>query len=164
MVFNTALSYVQNTEDAEEITQDVFVEVHQSIASFRGESSLKTWIYRITIHKSLDVLKYKQRKKRFAIITSLFQSPSEHAAEKHPPDFVHPGVLLEDKEKATYLFNAINKLPENQKTAFILSKIEGLGNIEISTVMQNSVGAVESLLSRAKQNLKTYLSNYYDSI
>ena len=72
LVFNLALNYVQNTEDAEEITQDVFLSVDQSMANFKGQSDIKTWIYRITINKSLDFLKAQKRKKRFGMIASLF--------------------------------------------------------------------------------------------
>ena len=57
MVYNLALQYTQNIEDAEEVTQDVFINIHEKIDSFRGEASLKTWIYRLTINKSLDYLK-----------------------------------------------------------------------------------------------------------
>ena len=59
LVYNVALHYLQNVEDAEEITQDVFVQVHNSLDSFKENSSLKTWIYRITINKSLDFIKHK---------------------------------------------------------------------------------------------------------
>jgi RNA polymerase sigma factor (sigma-70 family) len=160
-VFNTVLSYLQNTEDAEETTQDVFIEIHRSINSFEGKSSLSTWIYRISINKSLDFIKSKNRKKRFAFLTNLFD---ESGNIKHdPPDFFHPGVQLENKEKSAILFKAINTIPENQKTAFILSKIEGLSYIEIAEVMQTSIPSVESLLFRAKQNLQKELSNFYKS-
>ena len=64
MVLHTAYQYLQNQEDAEEITQDVFVQVYHSYAKFEGKSSLKTWIYRICINKSLDYIKYKNSKKR----------------------------------------------------------------------------------------------------
>ena len=153
IVYNTCLSYVQNAEDAEELTQTVFIEVNNSLHRFRGESLLKTWIYRIAINKSLDHLKYKKRKKRFAFFTA-HDNPAEHGT-----DFHHPGVALEHKEKSAILFNAIDKLPQNQKTAFILSRIEGMGNIEISEVLQKNVGAVESLLSRAGENLRKQLSS-----
>lgn len=158
-VFNTVISYVQSQEDAEEVTQDVFVEVHRSIGSFEGKSSLSTWIYRISINKSLDFIKSKNRKKRFAFISSLFNDAGE--LHHDAPHFYHPGVALENKEDAAILFAAINKLPENQKTAFILSKVEGLSYAEISEVMTTSVSSVESLLFRAKQNLQKELSNYF---
>ncbi len=160
-VFNTVIGYLQNTEDAEEVTQDVFVEVHRSVSSFKGNSSLSTWIYKISVNKSLDFIKSKNRKKRFAFLTNLFDNDSGKL--KHDTsDFIHPGILVENKEKSIILFKAIDTLPEKQKTAFILSKIEGLGNKEISEIMQMSVGAIESLLSRAKENLKKELINFKD--
>jgi RNA polymerase sigma-70 factor (family 1) len=158
-VFNTVIGYLQNTEDAEEVTQDVFLEVHRSLDSFEGRSTLSTWIYRIAVNKSLDFLKSKNRKKRFAFISSLFNDAGELKHDN--PDFYHPGVALENKEKSAILFKAINNLPENQKTAFILSKLEGLSYAEISEVMQNSVSSVESLLVRAKQNLQRDLAGFY---
>lgn len=158
-VFNTVISYLQNTEDAEEVTQDVFVEIHRSLIGFEGRSKLSTWIYRISVNKSLDHLKSRNRKKRFAFITDLFD---ESGRVKHDSsDFQHPGVLMENKENAALLFRAVKNLPENQKTAFILSKVEGLSYAEISEVMQLSISSVESLLVRAKQNLQKQLKNYF---
>ena len=154
-VFNTVIGYLQNVEDAEEVTQDIFVEIHHSINSFEGKSSLSTWIYRISINKSLDFIKAKKRKKRFAFISSLFNDSGE--LKHDAPHFYHPGVILENKEKSAILFSAIDSLAENQKTAFLLSKVEGLGNKEIAEVMNMNVGGVESLLSRAKDNLRKKL-------
>jgi len=65
LVYNVALHYVQNIEDAEEITQDVFIQVHGSLEKFQEKSTVKTWLYRITINKSLDFIKHKNSKKRF---------------------------------------------------------------------------------------------------
>jgi RNA polymerase sigma factor (sigma-70 family) len=72
--------------------------------------------------------------------------------------------LKEQKELGKYLFKAINKLPESQKTAFILSKIEGLSGAEISEIMKISISSLDSLLFRAKQNLKKLLSGIYDKL
>ncbi|MGA9639031.1 RNA polymerase sigma factor [Flavobacterium sp.] len=159
LVYNVALSYVQNAEDAEEITQDVFIQLFQSIDSFKQQSTLKTWIYRITINKSLDFLKHKKSQKRFFIFGK--RSENEYEIE-NISNFEHPGVLLENKEKSKLLFDVINTLGENQKTAFILSKIDGLSNPEISTIMEISISSVESLLFRAKDNLKKKLGNKFD--
>ena len=156
MVFNTSVAYVLNLHDAEEITQDVFVDIHFGLEKFKGESSLKTWIYRLTINRCIDFIKHKNRKKRFAYISSLFNKDTGHLVVD-PPDFDHPGVLAERKETTAIIFKCIDQLPESQKTAFILSKLEGLTNIEISKVMNLSVGAIESLQSRAKENLKKKL-------
>ncbi|MBS1636014.1 MAG: RNA polymerase sigma factor [Bacteroidetes bacterium] len=157
-VFNTAIGYLQNTEDAEEITQDVFVEIYHSLDTFRNESNLGTWVYRITVNKSLDHIRKRNRKKRMGFLSRLLGAEAEHESV---PDFIHPGVLLENKERSIHLFAAIQKLPENQQTAFILSRLEDLGNKEIADVMKMSVGAVESLLSRAKENLRKQLAAEY---
>lgn len=160
-VYNTVLSYVQNIEDAEEITQDVFLEVYRSSENFKGDSTLSTWMYRIAINKCLDFIKYKNRKKRFAFISQLFDAQSGDLLHDKA-DFFHPGVRMEKKEKSTILFKAIYNLPQNQKTAFILSQLEGLSYAEISEVMQNSIASVESLLFRAKQNLRKQLGKWYN--
>lgn len=160
-VFNTSLGLLHNTEDAEDISQEVFIEVFNSIKAFRGDSSLATWIYRITVTKSLDFIRKKKRKKRFAFFTSLFTEKGEYT--KEPADFFHPGVEAENTELAAALFKAIEKLPQNQKIAFTLNKLEDLGYKEISEVMGLSISSVESLLFRARSNLKNILSSYYSS-
>ncbi len=153
MVYNLSLHYVQNVEDAQEITQDVFVIIYQSLDAFEEKSSLKTWIYRITINKSLDFIKARQRKKRFAFITSLFFDDSNDLKHNPTDEHNHPGVQLEDKEALAILFNHINQLPDNQKTALILHKIEQKSQVEVAEIMNLSPGAVESLIHRAKTNL-----------
>lgn len=155
LVYNVALNYVQNVEDAEEITQDVFLKVHESLSDFKENSSLKTWLYRITVNQSLDFLKRKNSKKRFFIFGKKSQNELELT---NVSDFEHPGILLERQEDAKVLFLAINTLPENQKTAFILSKVDGLSNPEVSEIMEISISAVESLVFRAKKELKEKLS------
>jgi RNA polymerase sigma-70 factor (ECF subfamily) len=80
----------------------------------------------------------------------------------HPKNFVHPGITLEKKEKAKILFNAIELLNERQKTCFVLKHVEGLSQKEIAEIMQCAEGAVESMLSRAKANLRNLLGDYFD--
>jgi RNA polymerase sigma-70 factor (ECF subfamily) len=159
-VFNTALGMLQHTEDAEDITQEVFTEVFHSIRHFKGESKLSTWIYRITVTKALDFQRKKNRKKRAGILQRIFGN-GENEPVLDIPHFYHPGVQLENKERAAILFMAIDKLPERQRTAFLLNKTEELSYAEIGEVMQVSVSSVESLLVRAKQNLQDYLKAYY---
>lgn len=155
-VFNTSLSYLQNIEEAEEITQDVFVEIYNSVNTYKGESSVSTWIYRITVNKSLDALRYRKRKKRSGFLVSLFKKDSAEL-QIDMPHFDHPGVALENKEKAKILFKVIAELPDQQKTAFILSHIEDLSQKEMAVVMKVSEKAVESLIQRAKANLRKKL-------
>ena len=159
LVYNVALNYAQNIEDAEEITQDVFLKVHESLSDFKENSSIKTWLYRITINQSLDFIKKKNSKKRFFIFGKKSQNEFELT---NVSNFEHPGILLEQQEDAKVLFLVINTLPENQKTAFILSKVDGLSNPEVSEIMEISISAVESLIFRAKKELKEKLSNKFE--
>jgi RNA polymerase sigma-70 factor (ECF subfamily) len=150
-VFNLALQYVQNREDAEEITQDVFITVHEKLEQFKGESTIETWIYRITVNKSLDFIKYKKRKKRWIDLIRFGDGQTDAS------DFNHPGVEMENKEALELLFSKINALKEQQKTVIILSRIENMSHAEIAEILQVSAKAVESLLARAKENLKKVL-------
>lgn len=154
LVFNLALSYCQNKDDSQDITQEVFVKIYQKHHQFNPElSSLKTWIYRLTINQSLDFLKAKKTAKRFGFIISIFKDEPEDQ-EIQISDFNHPGILLEHKEELQILFSHINSLPPNQKTALILNKIENRSQKEVAEIMEMTVKAVESLITRAKKNLQ----------
>lgn len=153
-VFNTCLSIIQNVDDADDLTQDVFIQIYKSIKNFKEKSSISTWIYRITISKAYEYIRYKKRKKRFSILTNLFR---EDGSSIDVPDFEHPGVILEKKESSKFLFNAIEKLNYYQKTAYILKNIQGMPYSKISQIMEKSVSSIESLIFRAKKNLKIEL-------
>jgi RNA polymerase sigma-70 factor (family 1) len=160
LVYNVALNYLQNVEDAEEITQDVFVQVFHSMEKFNNNSSLKTWIYRITINKCLDFIKHKSSKKRLFI----FGTKSDLEKElNNLSSFEHPGIAMEQQEDAAILYAVINELTENQRTAFILSKLDGLSNPEIASIMKVSISSVESLVFRAKTTLKEKLSIKFEN-
>ena len=159
MVYNTAIGIVQNEEDADDITQDVFIQVYQSVSSFKGEAKFSTWLYRIVISKALDHIKKKKRKKRFGFVQSLFGNNSEE--EIHPEEFNHPGVLMENKERAAELFKAMEQLPDSQRIAFTLHKLEAQKHQDIAVIMNLSLTAVESLIARAKGNLRKTLTAYY---
>lgn len=150
-VYNTSISYIQNEQDAEEITQDVFTSIFRNAAKFKGDAAVSTWVYRITVNTSLNHIK---RKKRFSFLKF-------GETEKDKPDFEHPGVLLENKENAKALFKVIDTLPESQKTAFILSFVEDLPRQKIADIMEISLKAVESLLQRGKKNLRKKLEKRY---
>jgi len=150
-VYNTAISYVQDHHAAEEVTQDVFTNVYRKAASFKGQSAVGTWVYRITVNTSLNYIKSK---KRFS-----FLRISDREREK--ADFEHPGVQLENKENAKALFAVIDTLPDKQKTAFILSFVEDLPRQEVADIMEMSLKAVESLLQRAKKNMREKLEKMY---
>lgn len=158
-VYNLALHYVQRTDEAEDITQEVFVKVYKSYHKYNAaEASLSTWICKITVNHCLDVIKSKKSHKRNGILQSLF-----HAVTNEPiaeaVHFDHPGVKSEDKETMAILFTHINALPDAQKTALILSRIDNRPQREVAEIMHTSVKAVESLLQRAKQTLTKKLTD-----
>ena len=157
MVYNLALSFLQNTEDAEDITQEVFIEVYNSFYKFNGNSTISTWIYRITVNKALDFIRKKKRKKRFSIINRLFATKEFDVESNQIAHFDHPGVLMEQKENARLVFKLIDELKENQKTAFILFHLEDLRQKQIAEIMGISTKAVELLVRRAKLKLKEKL-------
>jgi len=159
MVYNTALGIVQQADDADDITQEVFIQVYQSISSFKGDSKFSTWLYRIAVSKALDHEKKKKRKKRFGFVQSLFGGDGEE--QVHPVEFDHPGIQAEKKESAAALFRALKQIPDNQRIVFSLHKLEGQSNREIAAIMNTSLQAVESLMSRAKASLKKELNDYY---
>ncbi len=160
-VLNTCYHFLHNQLDAEDLAQDVFIEVYRSIRFFREDAQLSTWIYRIAVNKSLDFIRKKKRKKRFAHVVSFFASTAEERELQLPaPD--DPQSDLDQKERIEILNNAINLLPENQRVAITLSKYEDFSNKEIAEIMDTSISAVESLIHRAKKNLRKQLYQYYE--
>lgn len=160
-VFNTCISFVPNTEDAEDIAQEVFVQVFNSIHKFKGDSKLSTWIYRITTNKCLEFIRKRNTKKRFAFLQSIMGNETPIDKTAYFTELKHPGIILENKEKSETLFYAINQLPKAQKIVFTLHKVDGKSYQEISDIIEKSISSVESLMFRAKKNLQKLLENYY---
>ncbi|WP_407926791.1 RNA polymerase sigma factor [Candidatus Chlorobium masyuteum] len=162
MVINTCYRFVFNREDAEDLAQDVFVEVFRSLEQFREESKLSTWIYRIAVTKSLDHLRRIKRVKRFGTLKRMI-GVEDPSAELPAPFSENPAEALGESERATILQDALNRLPDSQKAAFLLSKQDGFSNQEIADILKTSVSAVESLIHRAKKNLHDRLYSYYQN-
>lgn len=160
-VFGTCISFVPNQEDAEDIAQDVFIEVFNSISKFKGDSKLSTWIYRISTNKCLEFIRKKNTKKRFGFMQSLMWNDTPIDQSAYFTEFNHPGIQLENKEKNEILFAAINKLPEAQRIVYTLNKIDDLSYQEVADITEKSKSSIESLLFRAKQNLQVLLHEYY---
>ena len=152
-VYNFCLNYLQNAQDAEDVTQEVFVRVYRKMDSFNHDAQWSTWIYRITVNCCIDFVKAKKRSKRFGFMVSLFHDETQEP-RRELADFDHPGVALEHKEAVANLLAQIDSLPENQKTALLLSKLEQRSQKEVAAIMDISEKAVESLLHRAKENLQ----------
>lgn len=154
-VINICYRFLLDKQDAEDIAQEVFIEVYRSIKLFKGNAKLSTWIYRIAISKSLDELKKRNRKKRLSSLGKML----------HIDDLAHliaggkmPDTILQEKEGFREIMQALNSLPDNQRVAFTLSKIDGYSNTEIAEIMNTTTIAVESLIYRAKKNMTDKLN------
>lgn len=166
MVVNTCYGFVHNKEDAEDIAQEVFIEVHRSIHKFRKESKLSTWLYRISINKSLNYIRDNKKNSWFQSLDILFDSENKarKVVELSNTGNDTPDKIIENKETAAFIYNAISTLPKNQKVAFTLHKYEDLSYKEIAEVMKLSLSSVESLLFRAKKNLQIKLIKHYKAL
>jgi RNA polymerase sigma-70 factor (ECF subfamily) len=157
-VFRTALALVPTQEDAQDVTQEVFLEVYRTVGAFRGEASLATWLYRLTTSRALKKERDRKRKKRFGFLTSLFDQ--ENIPRFEPPTTQTPDTMLETSERIQLIDQAVTTLPDKQRIAFTLHYQEDLSYSEIAAVLQTTVSAVESLLFRARQALRQKLSAF----
>ncbi|WP_347841134.1 sigma-70 family RNA polymerase sigma factor [uncultured Draconibacterium sp.] len=155
LVYNTVFRLVQNSEDAEDLFQDVFLEIFKSCEALRFEEDLTVWIYKIAYNKSISFLRRKNPAK----------AGTNHIENDHPHlqliDKNHPEKQLEQKENVTILYQLIDQLPENQKKVLLLHKFEGLSQKEICKQLHMSEHSVESLIYRARKNLKLKLITYF---
>jgi len=162
LVLRTARGFVRNTEDARDIAQDVFIDVITNLHRFRGQSGLSTWIYRITVNRSLNYIRSKKR--RNDPIQSDTLNSDGHPATVHnlsDPSEKNPGEILENQDRSRILHAALESLPERQRTALVLAEFDELSYKEISEVMELSLSSVESLIFRAKKNLQKKLWHCY---
>ena len=160
-VFHTCISFVPNKEDAEDIAQEVFLEVYKSIGKFKGNSKLSTWIYKICTNKCLEFIRKKNAKKRLVFMQRILGNEIPLDKTNFFTEFNHPGILLEHKEQSETIYLAINTLPESQKTVFTLAKLDGKTYQEIAEITGKSMSSVESIMFRAKKNLQKKLANFY---
>ncbi len=157
MVYRTCIGLLHNPDDADDIAQEVFVEVYESVGFFRHEARLSTWIYRIAVNKSLNHLKKIRKKSLFKSLEEIFQSGQKNDLTVTLADGADKSVEAEEQKKI--LEAALNKLPENQRIAFVLFRYDELPQKEIAEIMGLSVSAVESLVHRARKNLFKLLEN-----
>ena len=147
-VLNVAYRMLGDRDSAEDVAQDVLLKIYTSPRSYKPSARLSTWLYRVTCNACIDEI--RKRNKSTTIPNDLPLSGSE-------PD---PQQSAESNELADAVRKAIASLPENQRAAIVLQRYEGLSYQEIAEVLKTSVPAVESLLSRAKESLKSRLSAF----
>ena len=155
MVFRTCYGFVKNTDDCDDVCQNVFIQAYKNIAKFKGDSAISTWLYKIAVNQSINFLRQNKWQKLVQKVDNLFQFSNAHSNNQNPER------LMEQSQEENILNNAIASLPENQRTAFILHKYDDLPQQQIAEIMEISVSAVESLVFRAKNNLQKKLVNYY---
>lgn len=158
LVFRTCLGFLHNKDDADDLTQEVFIQAYQSLAKFKGDASFSTWIYRIAINASLN----KVRKTSGNFFTQQLDAVFGSDKRKDPPvsDMENPENILIRSEHREWVNRALNSLPENQRTAIVLSNYDDLPQKEIAEIMKTTEGAVEALIQRGKANLRKKLSSY----
>ncbi len=160
-IYNLSFSILKNKEDASDATQETFTTIYLSVGQFKGESSISTWIYRIAVNKCNEFMRKKNRLKRSGQTVEISQMDFAKKIHTDQP-FLHPGVELDRKEKASLLTAALDELPEKQRTAFTLHKVDGFSYTEIAAIMNVSLSAIESLIFRARQNLRKLLEAYFN--
>jgi RNA polymerase sigma-70 factor, ECF subfamily len=156
-VLNVCYRILSDRQDAEDVAQDVFVMVYRKAGSFRSESGLSTWLYRIAVNLSLNRLRKRKWDRLLGILTFSDAQFEEATDTMEAPEQDRPDRQLEASERSRILNDVLITLPDKQRVAIILHKIEGLSHQEIAEILQVSLSSVESLIHRAKRNLQKKL-------
>lgn len=163
-LLNVCFGYLKDIDDAEDLTQEVFLEVYKTISDFREESSLYTWVYRIAISRSLDELKKRRSLKRAAYFEKRIRSDAaDLEMNQTPSDTPTPEEDLHQKQQQIFITSCLNELPDTQRTAFVLSQQDGVSYKEIADIMEKSLSSIESLVHRSKQNLRKIMEDNYEN-
>jgi RNA polymerase sigma-70 factor (ECF subfamily) len=148
-VYNVAFRLLSNKQDAEEATQDVFITLHRKLDTYRFESSLKTWTYRITFNLCMNRL--QKRKREEGPLIPYEEALKNPQTEEHFKRSEEASIVAADQEKQVQ--NMLEALPADQKTCIILRSIEGLSYEEIAASMNTNINTVRSRLKRAREKM-----------
>ncbi len=152
-VFNICYRMTGNRHDAEDTTQDVFIKIFHSIGNFRGDSAVKSWIYRIAVNACLN----RERRRKLTSWVSLDFLMNGRTEFQPRDESSSPDINLEQAERERIVQQAIQSLPSRQKTALVLQRYDDLSYQQIAEIMETTTSAVESLIHRAKENLSRKL-------
>lgn len=158
MIFRTCNGFVHNKEDADDLTQETFIQAYQSLSDFKMKSAFSTWLYRIAVNASLNKIRKSAGKSFIHRLESFFGSENQMTGQFPAFDTDDPENIIIKQEHSQWIQKALDSLPENQRTAIVLSKYDDLSQKEIAEIMNTTEGAVEALLQRAKKNLREKLS------
>ena len=154
-VFNLAFHLLGDRDEALDVSQEVFLRVFRTLSRFRGQSALRTWIYRIVVNQVSNRQRWWRRRRRADLIS--LDDHLKHCGELEATREVLPDRLLASKETATRIWAAMERLPFDQRTALVLREIDGLRYEEIAFTLDVAVGTVKSRLTRARQALREEL-------
>ncbi|MGE0813918.1 MAG: sigma-70 family RNA polymerase sigma factor [Vicinamibacterales bacterium] len=157
MVYQLAYHLLGTREEALDLSQEVFLRVFRTMGTFRGQSSLRTWIYRIVINQAKNRQRWWRRRRQSDQV-SLDQHVQAHGDLAQRPDATAPDRLLARKQAAARLWAALDRLPFDQRTAIVLREFDGLSYDEIAFSLDIAVGTVKSRLTRARQALRSDLT------
>jgi RNA polymerase sigma-70 factor (ECF subfamily) len=162
-VYNLARRMLGNDADAEDVTQDVLLQVLRKGNTFRGEASFPTWLHRVTVNAALAHRRKRARRQEHEQpdITNLFGEGGSHA---HPvrPWSITPEAAVQDRETTRLIEEAIARLPEAYRDVYVLADVEGLSNADIADMLHMSVPAVKSRLHRARLLMRHALSPHFE--
>lgn len=153
MVYQLALHLLGDHNEALDLSQEVFLRVFRTIRAFRGQSALRTWIYRIVVNQASNRQRWWRRRRR-AQQVSFEQHVEDHGELPDPRRLERPDVVFGQKELAARIQRALDRLPFDQRTAVVLREIDGLSYEEIAFSLDVAVGTVKSRLARAREQLR----------
>lgn len=153
MVFQLAFHLLGDRDEALDLSQEVFLRVFRTIRTFRGQSALRTWIYRIVINQARNRQRWWRRRHRSEQV-SLDQHLQDHGDVRQPGDISSPDRALARKELAARLWRALESLPFDQRTVVVLREIDGMSYDEIAFSLGVAIGTVKSRLTRARTTLR----------
>lgn len=156
MVYQLSLHLLGDSQEALDLSQEVFLRVFRTLSQFRGQSALRTWIYRIVVNQASNRQRWWRRRHRSQ------QVPLEAHVEAHGdlPDnrgAIMPDRLLGQKEAASVVWRALDKLPFDQRAVIVLREIDEMSYDEIADSLGVAVGTVKSRLARAREQLRETL-------
>ena len=158
-VFSYAMTLLGNRQDAEEVTQDVFVKVWRTLARFRGECSFSSWVMRITKNTATDAL--RARREPTVSLTAEDENGEEREMDLVDEDPAsNPSAAFERDERIRLVRRAIGELPRDQREILMLRDLYGYPYEEIARILQLESGTVRSRISRARQHLKKILESW----
>lgn len=156
MVFHLALHLLSDHDEALDLSQEVFLNVFRTIGRFRGQSTLRTWIYRIVINQARNRQRWWRRRHRSEQVS--LEERIETKGDLPPAsDLAQPDRMFGQKELATRIWDALDHLPFDQRTVMVLREIDGLSYDEIAFSLGVAVGTVKSRLTRAREALRSQL-------